>query len=93
MMMMTMMHSALKLEKSAIPKVPKNIICNFKNGKESIFAPEKSLNYQKCNFLTKKNRIFGSFKLFSGAKIDFLPFLKLQKMCFCTFESTLFFQF
>jgi len=24
------------------------------------------------------------------AKIDFVPFLKLQKMCFCTFEIVLF---
>ena len=35
----------------------------FQNGKKSIFAQEK----------TTKNAIFG---LFSGAKIDFLPFLK-----------------
>ena len=35
-------HSALKLEKSSISKVQKHIICNFKNGKKSIFAPEKS---------------------------------------------------
>ena len=34
-------HSALKLEKSEISKVQKNIICHFKNGKKSIFAPEK----------------------------------------------------
>ena len=32
-------------------------------------------------------------KLFSGAKIDFLPFLKWQKMCFCTFEIALFSNF
>ena len=59
-------HSALKLEKSAISKVQKHLICIFKNGKKSIFAPEKK----------SENGIFGSFKLFSGAKIDFLPFLK-----------------
>ena len=35
-------HSALKLEKSAISKVQKSIIYIFKNGKKSIFAPEKS---------------------------------------------------
>ena len=35
-------HSALKLEKSAISKVQKSIICIFKNSKKSIFAPEKS---------------------------------------------------
>ena len=31
--------------------------------------------------------IFGCFKLFSSAKIEFLPFLKWQKMCFCTYEN------
>jgi len=35
-------HSALKKEKSVISKVQKNIICIFKNGKKSTFAPEKS---------------------------------------------------
>ena len=35
------MHSALKLEKNAISKVQKIIICIFKNCKKSIFAPEK----------------------------------------------------
>ena len=48
------------------------------------------------NFCTRKkvlNCIFGSFKLFSGAKIDFLPFLKFQKMCFCTFEIAFFSSF
>ena len=56
-------HSAVKLEKSAISKVHKHIICIFKNGKKSIFAPEKSL---KIAFLV----------VFSFAKIEFLPFLK-----------------
>jgi hypothetical protein len=37
------LHSALKLEKSAISKVQKHIFCHFKNGKKSIFAVEKSL--------------------------------------------------
>ena len=65
------LHSVLKLEKSAISKVQKHIFYNFKNGKKSSFAPQKSLKLQKCNF-----------KLFSGAKIDFLPLLKWQKMYF-----------
>jgi len=43
-------------------------------------APEKS---PKIAFLA-------SFKLFSSAKIYFLPFLKWQKMNFCTFEIALF---
>ena len=41
-------------------------------------------------FKTIKHAIFG---LFSGAKIDFLPFLKMQIMCFCTFEIALFSNF
>ena len=40
-------HSALKLEKSEISKVQKHIICIFKKGKKSIFAPEKSLKLPK----------------------------------------------
>ena len=52
----------------------------YKNDKKSIFAQQKK-------FKTTKNAIFG---LFSGAKIDFLPFLKVQIMCFCTFEIALF---
>ena len=36
----------------------KNIICIFKNGKKSIFAPEKSLKLPKMQFFwTRKNRI------------------------------------
>ena len=52
--------------------------------------------WQKINFCTRKklkttkNAIFG---LFSGAKIDFLPFLKLQIMFFCTFQIALFSNF
>ena len=68
------LRSALKLEKSAISKVQKHIICIFKNGKKSIFAPVKSLKLPKMQFLDWKNRIFGSFKLFSGAKNVFLHF-------------------
>ena len=43
-------HSALKVEKSAISKVQKHIICIFKNGKKSIFATEKSLKLPKMQF-------------------------------------------
>ena len=52
--------------------------------------------WQKINFGTRKkfkttkNAIFG---LFSGAKIDFLPFLIMHIMCFCTFEIALFSNF
>ena len=60
-----------------------HIFCNFNNGKKSIFAPKKK----------SENCIFGSFKLFSCAKNEFLPVLKLQKMNFCTFEIALFFNF
>ena len=51
---------------------------------------------KKISFCTRKrseNCIFGSFKTFSGAKIDFLPFLKMQIMCICTFEMALFSNF
>ena len=62
------LHSALKLEKK----------CNFKSAKKHYLLFQKR---QKINFCTRKkseNCIFGSFQLFSGAKIDFfLPFLKL----------------
>ena len=81
--------SALKLEKSAkkhylhFQKWPKNNnFCNrkkFKITKNAIFG------------LKKNPRIFGNFKFFPGAKIDFLPFLKMQIMLFCTFEIALFF--
>ena len=61
--------------------------CNFKSTKTHYLHFQK---WQKINFCTrkkfktiknailglKKNRIFGSLKLFPGAKIDFLPFLK-----------------
>ena len=43
-------HSALKLEKSVISKVQKHIFYNFKNGKKSIFPPEKSLKLPKMQF-------------------------------------------
>ena len=46
------LHSALKLEKNCNFKSAKNIICIFKNGKKSIFAPEKSL---KIAFLVVLN--------------------------------------
>ena len=39
----SILHSALKLEKSAISKVQNHIFGDFKNGQKSIFAPEKSL--------------------------------------------------
>ena len=45
------LHSVLKLEKSAISKVQKHIFYNFKNGKKSIFAQEKSLKLPKMQFL------------------------------------------
>jgi len=49
-----------------IQKSKKNIICYFKNGKKNQFLHKKK-------FKNTKNAIFG---LFSGAKLDFLPFLK-----------------
>ena len=38
-------------------------------------------------FRYPKNCIFHNFEFFFGAKFDFLPFLKWQKMYFCTFEN------
>ena len=62
--------------------------------KKSIFAPEKSLKLPKIlGFFQSENCIFGSFKLFPGAKIDYLPFFKMQIMCFCTFEIAIFSDF
>ena len=88
------MHSALKLEKSAISKVQKNIICIFKNRKKINFFTRKKFNTTKnAIFGLKKTGFFGSFKLFSGAKNVFLPFLKKQIMFFCTFEIAPLFPF
>ena len=59
-------HSAPKLEKK----------CNFKSAKKHYLHFQK---WQKINFCTRKKSeksIFGISKLFSCAKIDFLPFLK-----------------
>ena len=38
--------------------------------------------HEKYEFFSPWNCIFGSFKLFPSSKIDFWPFLKLQKMEF-----------
>ena len=53
-------------------KCKKSIICIYKNDKKSIFAPEKS--FRGCS----PALCVPSFKKISGAKIDFLPFLKLH---------------
>ena len=50
--------------------------------KNQFFAQEKSLKLPKMQFSD-----------FSGAKIDFLPFLKMQIMFFCAFEIALFSNF
>ena len=70
-------HSALKLEKSAISKVQKHIIIYL------LFQKWHKINFcTRKKFKITKNAIFG---LFPGVKIDFLPFLKMQIICFCTF--------
>jgi len=56
--------------------------------KSTISKAQKFIFCTRKKFKTNKNAIFG---LFSSAKIDFLPFLKMQIMCFCTFEIALFF--
>ena len=65
-----------KIGKKCNFKSKKKIIFIFKNDKKSIFAPEKS---PKIAFLVVLN-------FFLVQKLFFLPFLKLQKMRFCTFE-------
>ena len=71
-------HSALKLEKSAISEVQENIISSFKNGKNQICTRKKLKTTEILFFFQSENCIFGSFELFSGAKIDFLPFLQIH---------------
>ena len=56
----------------------KSIICIFKHGKKSIFALEKSLNYQKSCFFQSENCNFGSFKLFLVQKLSFCHFWKCK---------------
>ena len=68
-------HSALKLEKK----------CNFKSTKTHYLHFQK---WQKINFCTRKkseNCIFGSFKLFSGAKIDFFAIFENANNAFLHF--------
>ena len=76
----------------------------FQKYKNTFFAISKMAKINFCTrkkfktiknpvFFQSENCIFGSIKLFSAAKIDFLPFLGMQIMCFCTFEIALFFQF
>ena len=80
-LLMKMRQSVLKLEKK----------CNFKSTKTHYLHFQK---WQKINICARKksgNCIFGTFS--SCKKIDFLPFLKQQKMCFCTFEIALFSNF
>ena len=63
----------------------------FQKYKNSFFAVSKMAKnkfFHKKMLKTNKKAIFG---LFSGAKIDFLPFMKMQIMCFSTFEIALFF--
>ena len=58
----------------------------FQKNKNTFFTILKWLKINFCTrkkFKTTKNAIL---RLFSGAKIDFLPFLKMQIMFFCTFE-------
>ena len=62
------LHSALKLEKSAISKVQKHIIYIFKNGKKSIFVPEKT---PKIAFLVVLN-------FFQVQKLIFCHFSKCK---------------
>ena len=58
------------------------------------FLHQKSLKLPKLQFLDlKKTRIFGSFKLFSGAKIDFFAIFENANNAFLHFWKCTFFQF
>ena len=78
-----MLAQCSKIGKSAISKVQKYFFYNFKNGKKINFCTWKK-------FKTTKNAILDFFLV---QKLIFLPFLKLQIMCFCTFEIALFSNF
>ena len=69
-------------KKVQFQKCKKALFAFSKMAKNQYLHQKKSLKLQKMQF-----------NLFSGAKIDFLPFLKMQKMCFCTFEIALFSNF
>ena len=74
--------------------------CNFKSAKKHYLHFQKWQKIYFCTrkkFKTTKNAIFGLKKTgflvilnFFWCKIDFLTFLKLRKMCFCTFEIAFF---
>ena len=76
----------------SIPAIGKNYMltsvlklekkCNFKSTKNTFFTISKMA----------KNQFFCTTKKFETNKnATFLPFLKLSKMCFCTFEIAPFF--
>ena len=75
------LHSALKLKKSAISKVQKAHYLPFQIWQKINFCIRKK-------FKTTKNAIFG---LFSGAKMDFLPFFENAKNVFLHFWYCTFF--
>ena len=76
------MHNALKLEKSAISKVQKSISCNFKNGKKSIFAPEKMFKIMYVYILHSALKLEKSAKkaLFALSKMAKNQFLNKKKV-------------
>ena len=80
-------------KKVQFQKCKKALFAFSKMAKNQFLQPEKSLKLPKILFFPSKNCIFGNFKLFSGAKIDFMPFLRMQLMLFCTFEIALFSNF
>ena len=81
--------SYTKIDLAQCSKIRKK--CNFKSSKTHFLQFQK---LHKINFCTRKKfetTKNATFRLFSGAQIDFLPFLKMQIMLFCTFEIALFF--
>ena len=82
-----LLHSALKLEKSAISKVQKKHYLHFQKWQKVNFCTRRKFKTTKNAIfgLKKTTGFFGSFKLFSGAKLIFLPFFEMAKNVFLYF--------
>ena len=90
-----LLHSALKLEKSAISKVQKHIFYHFKNGKKSIFCTSKKFKTTKnaiLNFFLVQKLIschFWNYEkcVFVLLKLHFFPILEHFARLFCIFTN------
>ena len=68
------LHSALKLEKKCNFKSTKTHFLHFQKWQKINFCTRNKFRITKHPFFQSQNCIFGSFKLYSCVKIDFLPF-------------------